>query len=225
VADQAHLGGKCVDAGAEIPTGGTWESRVAPSGLEPLPPASPALAVRSEFGPLLINGFPRRAMVQQWTRAEHAIFSAVQAVEMAGCDPRLTEAVILLGRARDLVADVHEGVPMRIAEPAPATPVVRHPLTGTPITQENVDALCARLDEYETEDWTDTERVNWLDANMEGFLPPHRPGEMCLSLFVPDPRTHAGDRGPWPLRASIDAARAKPLAVPDATGEPGVRDA
>jgi hypothetical protein len=39
------------------------------------------------------------------TPAELAIHHAVQAVEAAGADPLLTEAVILLGQAREKVAD------------------------------------------------------------------------------------------------------------------------
>jgi hypothetical protein len=37
--------------------------------------------------------------------AERAIYNAVQAVEAVGASPALTEAVILLQKARDIVAD------------------------------------------------------------------------------------------------------------------------
>lgn len=111
MADQPRL----VDAGAEIPTAGTWECRVAPSGLAPSappPPRSQFFFRPSEVGPLLIDGFPRRNRVDHWTPAERAIAAAVDVVERAGCEVRLTDAVTLLGQARELVADVHEGVPL-----------------------------------------------------------------------------------------------------------------
>jgi hypothetical protein len=50
-------------------------------------------------------GIPRRIRVDLMTPAELAIREAVIAVEAAGCHPRLTDAVILLGQARDAVAD------------------------------------------------------------------------------------------------------------------------
>lgn len=48
---------------------------------------------------------PRRNRLDLNTPAEKAIFDAMQEVEMAGADVKLTEAVILLGKARNLVAD------------------------------------------------------------------------------------------------------------------------
>lgn len=56
------------------------------------------------------NEWPRRNQMQQWTPAEHAIQQAVDAVEAMGADVRLTDAVILLGKARDRVADFVDGV-------------------------------------------------------------------------------------------------------------------
>lgn len=60
---------------------------------------------------------PRRIRIDQLTPAELAIYEAVQAVERAGADVRLTEAVILLQRARDRVADFVDGV-----KPEPTNP-------------------------------------------------------------------------------------------------------
>ena len=51
------------------------------------------------------NKIPRRIRLDLITPAELAIYEAVQAVEKAGADERLTEAVILLGKAKDLVSD------------------------------------------------------------------------------------------------------------------------
>jgi hypothetical protein len=60
-----------------------------------------------------VNGeesqWPRRHQMQKWTPAERAIQEAVDLVEVMGADVRLTEAVILLGRARDSVADFVDG--------------------------------------------------------------------------------------------------------------------
>jgi hypothetical protein len=58
-----------------------------------------------------VSDFPRRNQVQKWVPAERAISDAVQAVEVMGADVRLTDAVILLGRAQGRVADFVDGVP------------------------------------------------------------------------------------------------------------------
>lgn len=47
-------------------------------------------------------------MVPEWTAAEHAIAAAVAAVEAMPGHPLLTDAVMLLCRARDKVADFVE---------------------------------------------------------------------------------------------------------------------
>ncbi len=52
---------------------------------------------------------PRRNRLDQMTPAELAIYNAMQEVEKAGADVRLTEAVILLGKAKDKVADFVDG--------------------------------------------------------------------------------------------------------------------
>ena len=51
------------------------------------------------------NGFPRRNRVDLNTTAELAIRDAIRVVEEAGCDPLLTDAVMLLDSAREKVAD------------------------------------------------------------------------------------------------------------------------
>ena len=48
---------------------------------------------------------PRRARIELMTPAELAIRNAILAVDEAGCDALLTEAVILLSRAKDKVGD------------------------------------------------------------------------------------------------------------------------
>ncbi len=57
------------------------------------------------------DGWPTRADIQLLSPAELAIRAAVDAVEMAGASIALTDAVILLGKARDRVADHMEGIP------------------------------------------------------------------------------------------------------------------
>lgn len=52
---------------------------------------------------------PRRICLDKLSPAEKAIYDAVQAVEQAGADPLLTDAVILLQQARDKVADFVDG--------------------------------------------------------------------------------------------------------------------
>lgn len=51
------------------------------------------------------NEIPRRCRLDLMTPAELAITAAMGAVEEAGASPALTDAVILLGKARDRVAD------------------------------------------------------------------------------------------------------------------------
>ena len=57
------------------------------------------------------DGWPTRADTRFWTPAEHAIQAAMDAVEKSGASLALTDAVILLAKARDRVADHFEGVP------------------------------------------------------------------------------------------------------------------
>lgn len=54
---------------------------------------------------------PRRIRMDLWEPAEKAIGTAVQEVEKMAADVRLTNAVILLLKARDLVADFIDNVP------------------------------------------------------------------------------------------------------------------
>lgn len=63
--------------------------------------------------PAMVDGFPRRGRVDLWCPAEKAIQAAVDAVEEAGADLLLTDAVILLGQAKDKVADWYEAQPKK----------------------------------------------------------------------------------------------------------------
>lgn len=54
----------------------------------------------------------RRCRIDLLVPGEKAIYDAVAAVERMGADVRLTHAVVLLGKARDFVADFVENVPL-----------------------------------------------------------------------------------------------------------------
>ncbi len=57
------------------------------------------------------DGIPRRAYMPEWVPAEKAVQDAVDEVEKMPADIRLTEAVMLLGQARDKVADYIDSFP------------------------------------------------------------------------------------------------------------------
>jgi len=78
-------------------------------------------------------GNPRRCQIYLRTPAESVISEAIAAVEGFGCDPRLTEASVLLQRARDLVADFVEGVN---APPVSLPPVTAEPREKQPADQQ-----------------------------------------------------------------------------------------
>lgn len=54
------------------------------------------------------HGLPRRNDINLHSQAEKAIRQAIFEVEAAGADPRLTDAVVLLGQAKEKVADFVE---------------------------------------------------------------------------------------------------------------------
>lgn len=74
---------------------------------------------------------PRRNCVYKFTPAEKAIWDAVQAVENAGCDVRLTKAVILLEDALAWVADFVDSVPEEAHYPKHYCPHCRQCLDPT----------------------------------------------------------------------------------------------
>ncbi len=55
---------------------------------------------------------PRRNRIYEFCPAEKAIWDATQKVEEMGAHPLLTDAVILLGRAREKVADFVDLAPI-----------------------------------------------------------------------------------------------------------------
>lgn len=57
-----------------------------------------------------MNDIPRRIDVNRYVPAETAIREAILRVEEMPADPRLTNAVVLLLKAKDKVADFVDGV-------------------------------------------------------------------------------------------------------------------
>lgn len=51
------------------------------------------------------NGFPRRSRLDLCEAAEKIIYDAMQEVEKLGADERLTNAIVKLSEAKDLVSD------------------------------------------------------------------------------------------------------------------------
>lgn len=58
--------------------------------------------------PRTVNGHPRRIRIDLLTQAELSIRDAERAVESLPADVRLTEAVVLISKAREKVADYLE---------------------------------------------------------------------------------------------------------------------
>jgi hypothetical protein len=79
---------------------------------------------------------PRRICIDQNTPAELAIRAAIRAVEDAGADVRLTDAVVLLGAALESVSDVVDGV----------RPITRRFWYPKPEQAETVAIECLRHD-------------------------------------------------------------------------------
>lgn len=61
--------------------------------------------------PTISAELPRRCHMELMTPAELAIHEAIEKVENAGVDVRLTDAVVLLSQAKVRVADFVDGVP------------------------------------------------------------------------------------------------------------------
>lgn len=83
---------------------------------------------------------PRRIDRLRHTPAERAITDAMQVVEEMAADVRLTQAVILLGRARDLVADYVDGMPYRPAVDGPHAVIRAQEVTIDRLRRERDEA-------------------------------------------------------------------------------------
>ena len=82
----------------------------------------------------------RRFDRQQYVAAEHLICAALSAVEDMGCDVRLTDAVVLLGAAKDSVADFVDGFDQRryVTHGTAPGPTPQAAATSRPDPQEPV---------------------------------------------------------------------------------------
>ena len=90
----------------------------------------------------------RRNHLELMAPAERTIYDAAQAVEAMQADERLTAAVMLLAQARNLVADVIDGVPK--SEPGKKAPLPEarcktcgHLFTPSRRKQETCGRRCA----------------------------------------------------------------------------------
>lgn len=99
--------GGSISFGEEI-YGGVFDQNISSENWREIVDGKPA-QVAEEVKPDVVDTIPRRIRQDLMTPAELAITVAMGAVENAGCDPLLTEAVILLQAARDKVADFVDG--------------------------------------------------------------------------------------------------------------------
>lgn len=68
-----------------------------------------------------MSEYPRRNDMTRWCSTERALQNAIDEVEEMGCDQRLTAAVVLLGEAKNRVADFVDGVEQKVGTRAPMT--------------------------------------------------------------------------------------------------------
>lgn len=101
------------------------------------------------------SAIPRRIQLEHMTLAERAIYDAVQVVEAAGCDVRLTEAVILLQKAWDKVADFVDGV---------EHPLVSYPSGG--VDAENLRLARARIKALEDGIVAENRRTSLIEQEL-----------------------------------------------------------
>lgn len=79
----------------------------------PFAPKADEIAPQVFAPPVPSDEPPRRCRLDMMVPAELAITKAMEAVELAGCDPWLTDAVVLLQQARNKVADYVDGLEAR----------------------------------------------------------------------------------------------------------------
>lgn len=65
----------------------------------------------------------QRNQMNDWTPAERMIHDAVQEVEKMGANPLLTDAVILLGQARDKVGECVHNRLEKVSDPKRIRPL------------------------------------------------------------------------------------------------------
>jgi hypothetical protein len=127
-----------------------------------------------------VADLPRRCCLYLFTPAEAAIRDAVQVVEAAGCDVRLTKAVMLLTDAQAWVADFVDGVAPEDHYPRP-TLAER---IRTPEFKAAVAVHRARLDAEELAEKAES-RASALEEALRGleWAAHTRNGRACPSCY------------------------------------------
>jgi hypothetical protein len=139
---------------------------------------------------------PRRARLDLMTPAERAIVYATRMVEEMAADVRLTDAVVLLGAARESVADYVDGVDTRrrsveavvamrtVDEGAEAMRTIRGGgdfLAGHPQYDAEAAAIRTEAEKAVLEIW---HRVLGQDVDMKADLPNAVAGELFAMMTV-----------------------------------------
>lgn len=132
---------------------------------------------------------PRRNRLDLNTQAEHAIRNAVNEVEKVGADERLTEAVKLMNKANELVADFVDENPPPVPSITKYTEITSHekacevlgknPAESTTTDQQITDVAKAinKLSGFKP-DFNDGDQEKWrpyfiVDKNGFGFSHSH----------------------------------------------------
>lgn len=106
----------------------------------------------------MTDDIPRRSRLDKMTPAENAIYNAMCVVEQAGCDVRLTEAVNLLQKARDRVADFVDGV---------GHPLLSYPTDVAGLAVENLRLARARIKSLEDGIVAENRRTSVIEQELQ----------------------------------------------------------
>lgn len=106
----------------------------------------------------MTDDIPRRCQLEHMTPAERAIYDAMGVVEAAGCDVQLTEAVNLLQKARDRVADFVDGV---------GHPLLSYPTDVAGLAVENLRLARARIKSLEDGIVAENRRTSVIEQELQ----------------------------------------------------------
>jgi hypothetical protein len=128
------------------------------------------------------NEIPRRNRLDLSTPAELAIYNAMEEVEKAGADKRLTDALNLLAQAKNLIADYIEGI-----EVSQSTPM------GNEVSEERILDL---LNKFTTTDIEWIAHAHGAGTQVIDPMDYHKIAKELYSLFqsgekASDPRSHS----------------------------------
>lgn len=130
---------------------------------------------------------PRRNQLDKLTKAEMAIHNAMNEVEKTGVNPKLTEAITLLQKAKDCVADFVEEpikITTRVQTYEDACSVTGEPpvdeaklkkagLTDDEIAYRKIKTIAKALNEGWVPDWSNSNQKKWFpwfDLSSGGFV-------------------------------------------------------